>query len=110
MIDIGQAILELEALNRDFDVPLYEIGVAIKMLKMWRHLKRQASKWEMGLATHLRVHTVMEKAEKEFFPTKMRQTVTIEIERKSESLLEDTIDQVRLVPGVKDVRPHDSRY
>ena len=98
MIDIQKTIDEVEALTSLGADPQC-MKDAIKVMKMWRDVKKDSCEFEL-----------IRWIEEDYFPTKMRQTVTIEIERKSESLLEDTIDQVRLVPGVKDVRPHDSRY
>lgn len=106
-LNIGKAILQLETLDTDFDTPLYEIGVAIKVMKMWRFARASARNYEMGEATKLQVHRILEDIEGRFFPTKVKQTVTVAIERKSESLLEDTVDQIRLVPGVKEVKMND---
>lgn len=109
-LDIDKTIDDLKGINKRLGFEYSGISDAIKVCKMWKDVKYTASQWDVGQAAKLSLHRIIEEVEEEFFPPLITQTVTIEIARKSESLLEDTVDQIRLVPGVKDVRPHDSRY
>ena len=105
-LDIDKTIEGLEGFGS------IEVRDAQMVCKMWRWFRKSFKHYKMhyGMIGDVAVARIINEAEQRFFPYNVRQTVTIEIERKSESLLEDTIDQLRLVPGVKDVRPHDSRY
>jgi hypothetical protein len=81
---------------------------AIKIMKMWQHIKVDGIKRYYG--SGLSLDELVEEIEEKFSPSIITQTVTIEIQGKSEQRLRNTISTIECVDGVKDVRPHDSRY
>ena len=80
---------------------------AIKVMKMWKVLKKSTCVNILGADC---IKDLTNKIEEEFFPSVIKQTVTIEIRGENEQRLRNIISTIECVDGVKDVRPHDSRY
>ena len=105
MIDVGQAILELETLNDSFDTPIYEIGVAIKMMKMWRMLRSEYGGLMIKFPSHTEdVSEYMDEIEEKFFPSIIHQTLKVAIQGKDDKTLHRIRDIIKSVGGVNEVR------
>ena len=78
---------------------------AVKVMRMYKRfiLKYGSLLIDPNYKQNRLIRELASEVEEEFFPSKIKQTLTVEIERKSKSLLDDTIDQINLVPGVKKV-------
>ena len=98
-LDIKEIVDGLKDINKRLGFEYKAISSAIKVCEMWQEFKDDSCEFNL-------INIVEER----FFPSIIKQTVTVEIQGKDEESLRDTIQQVRLLYGVKDVRPHDSRY
>ena len=104
--DIKQIILELETLNDDFEVPFFEISLAIKVCKMWKFARDSAKNYDMGQATKLQVHRILKDIEGRFFPSTPSQDFTVTIEG-SRQRRDNAVQTIECVYGVKEVKQSD---
>lgn len=106
MIDIGQAILELETLNKSFDIPLYEIGVAVKALKMWRQLEKDYGRFDLkekdGMSD-IPLVARMKGIENTYFPSLIHQTIKVSIQGKDDKAIQHIRKRIRDTWGVREV-------
>ena len=68
-LDIGQTILELEKLNEHVGYPCTGIANAIKIIKMWRDVKRDSCEFEL-----------IKCIEEDYFPSLVTKTITVKVE------------------------------
>jgi hypothetical protein len=111
-LNIQETIDSLESVNKRLGFGHGAICDAIKVCEMWRKFGSDNRNSHIYFATkpNKSIDELMSKTREEYFPSTMTQTVTIEVEGKDEEFLRDTIQQIRLLYGVKAVRPHDSKY
>lgn len=111
-LDTKEVIEGLKDINRRLGFEYKAINSAIKVCKMWDSIKGQCGNVFVEFCPESKEPLVKlcTDIEERFFSSVIKQTVTIEVQGKDEESLRDAIQQVRLLYGVKDVRPHDSRY
>ncbi|MBE9593778.1 MAG: hypothetical protein IMF19_09890 [Proteobacteria bacterium] len=114
MIYIDNRIEDMEGFCKRLDsgdvatgfVPSY-VRDAVKIMKMWRYARTSAKDYEMGQATKLQVHRILEDIEERFFPSIISQGFKIKIEGESMAEIQIRAGMVNAVEGVKEVRMHD---
>ena len=90
--NIDQIILELKTLNDNFEVPLYEIKVAVKVCRMWKYLKEESSLYDAQEISEI---------EGRFFPTIIKAKVVAYIESGYDYSALDVLKAIQEVQGVK---------
>ena len=105
MLDTKEIIEDLEAINRRAGFTFTGVVNAIKVVKMWERLSIEYGGLIIKFPSHQKVvREYMNEIEEEFFPSIIHQTVKVAIQGINKQRLRNTIETIKCVEGVDEVR------
>ena len=98
-LEIDDTIEHLENIKR----PWTCVREALQVCKMWKEAKRYVTNYKVTSG-------ILRDIEETYFKPLITQTVTVKIQGEDESRLDCAIETIKCINGVKEVRPHETRY
>ena len=99
-----ELINNLEDLNKHLGFRHSAVKSAIQVVKMWQKFVQACGGYVIMSSRCTQVKDLTDEIEEQFFPSVLKKIATVEIQGKNEEDLDNIIEQIRLLYGVKGVK------